>query len=242
MFGTGVDVDRLNLMVVAGQPKTTAQYIQATGRVGRGEGALVTTYLRASRPRDLDHYERFLAYHLRIHSEVEPVTVRPFALPVISKAAGPLMVGWLRNSRLANTLPWRTNTSSGEWMEGMTRPPEFDAFIDMLMSRNGIQVEERRIDSSPPNAITNLLEHGQHRWATISSLADDEAVLDPQKAMRWTRNPFNSLSVGSNVVLGGEEHVKNPTLHTAVYSPDHPAPQSLRAVDSTVGVKTRGRD
>jgi hypothetical protein len=242
MFGTGVDVDRLNLMVVAGQPKTTAQYIQATGRVGRAEGALVTTYLRASRPRDLDHYERFLAYHLRIHSEVEPVTVRPFALPVISKAAGPLMVGWLRNSRLANSLAWRTNASSGEWMEGMDRPSEFDDFIRMLMSRNQIQVEERRIDPSPPNAIDNEIEAGQHRWATISSLADDEAVLDAQKAMRWIRYTFTSPSVGSNVVLGGEEHVKNPNLHTAVYSPDHPAPQSLRTVDSTVGVKTRGRD
>ena len=127
-------------------------------------------------------------------------------------------------------------------MEGMDRPSEFDDFIRMLMSRNQIQVEERRIDPSPPNAIDNEIEAGQHRWATISSLADDEAVLDAQKAMRWTRNPFTSPSVGSNVVLGGEEHVKNPNLHTAVYSPDHPAPQSLRTVDSTVGVKTRGRD
>ena len=54
MFGTGVDVDRLSLMVVHGQPKTTSSYIQATGRVGRKSCALVVSFFRASRPRDLE--------------------------------------------------------------------------------------------------------------------------------------------------------------------------------------------
>ena len=52
MFGTGVDITRLNVMFVGGQPKTTAQYIQATGHVGRKHGALVGVYLRGARPRD----------------------------------------------------------------------------------------------------------------------------------------------------------------------------------------------
>ena len=69
MFGTGVDITELNLIFVGGQPETTAQYIQATGRVGRNNG-LIATYL-GSRPRDLNHYERFLSYHLQIHRYVE---------------------------------------------------------------------------------------------------------------------------------------------------------------------------
>ena len=109
MFGTGVDVSRLNLMSVIGQPKSTSQYIQATGRVGRQHGAIVTTYLRSSRPRDLDHYERFLSYHLQLYKNVEPVTVRPFSDNVIDRAGGPLMVGWMRLSENA-TGPWRTPT------------------------------------------------------------------------------------------------------------------------------------
>src|SRR5207245_1213610 len=77
MFGTGVDISRLNLMMVTGQPKTTSAYIQATGRVGRTRGALVVTFLRASRPRDLSHYEFFCGYHRRLYTLVEPITVMP---------------------------------------------------------------------------------------------------------------------------------------------------------------------
>ncbi len=79
MFGTGVDVDRLGLMVVNGQPKTSSSYIQATGRVGRSTGGLVVTLFRASRPRDLNHYEFFATYHSAMYRHVEPVTVNPFA-------------------------------------------------------------------------------------------------------------------------------------------------------------------
>ena len=99
MFGTGVDVDRLGLMVVHGQPKTTANYIQATGRVGRKMGGLVITFLRSTRPRDLDHYEFFVGYHRSLHRYVEPITVFPFSPRARERGLGPLSVLVLRNAR-----------------------------------------------------------------------------------------------------------------------------------------------
>ena len=97
MFGTGVDIPHLSLMVVNGQPKTTSQYIQATGRVGRTHGGLVITFLRAGRPRDLSHYEMFSAYHHVIYLEVEPSSVSPFSEGCLARASGPAMVSFLRN-------------------------------------------------------------------------------------------------------------------------------------------------
>jgi hypothetical protein len=98
MFGTGVDVDRLGLMVVQGQPKTSSSYIQATGRVGRARGGLVVTFFRASRPRDLNHYEFFTTYHSALYRHVEPVTVNPFAPRARDRALGPVSVAILRQA------------------------------------------------------------------------------------------------------------------------------------------------
>jgi Helicase conserved C-terminal domain len=84
----GVDIDRLGLMTIVGQPKTTAQYIQVSGRVGRNPKApgLVLTIYGATKPRDRSHYERFRTYHQQLYAQVEPTSVTPFAEPVLKRA------------------------------------------------------------------------------------------------------------------------------------------------------------
>jgi hypothetical protein len=94
----GVDIDRLSLMAVAGQPKTTAQYIQVTGRVGRRQDrpGLVAMIYSAAKPRDRSHYERFRSYHERLYAQVEPASVTPFTRPVLERALHAVMAGYVR--------------------------------------------------------------------------------------------------------------------------------------------------
>jgi len=89
-------VKRLGLMVVANQPKTTAEYIQATSRVGRAFPGLVCTVLNGSRPRDLSHYEQFEQYHATFYQFVEALSVTPFAPRALDRGLAALLVSCVR--------------------------------------------------------------------------------------------------------------------------------------------------
>jgi hypothetical protein len=96
MVSVGVDVKRLGLMVVAGQPKTTAEYIQATSRVGRNKPGFVCTVFNWARPRDLSHYERFEHYHATFYQHVEGLSVTPFAARALDRGLSAVLVALIR--------------------------------------------------------------------------------------------------------------------------------------------------
>ncbi|MFH0725776.1 MAG: DISARM system helicase DrmA [Pseudomonadota bacterium] len=96
MLSVGVDVNRIGLMVVNGQPKNTAEYIQATSRIGRFFPGLVCTVLTWSRPRDLSHYETFEHYHATFYKHVEAQSVTPFAARALDRGLTGAMVSLLR--------------------------------------------------------------------------------------------------------------------------------------------------
>ncbi|MFT4103678.1 MAG: helicase-related protein, partial [Burkholderiaceae bacterium] len=98
MVSVGVDIKRLGLMVVAGQPKGTSEFIQATSRVGRNAGApgLVCTVYNWARPRDLSHYERFDHYHATFYQHVEALSVTPFAARAVDRGLSAVLAALVR--------------------------------------------------------------------------------------------------------------------------------------------------
>lgn len=96
MISVGVDVGRLGLMVVAGQPKATAEYIQATSRVGRRHPGIVATVYNWARPRDLSHYERFKHYHATFYQYVEALSVTPFSPRAIDRGLSAVLIALAR--------------------------------------------------------------------------------------------------------------------------------------------------
>ena len=107
MISVGLDIQRLGLMVVLGQPKTHAEYIQATSRVGRDEArpGLVVTLLSAHKPRDRSHYESFRHYHETFYRSVEVSSVTPFSARALDRGFAGAMVGLARHADAKLTPP-----------------------------------------------------------------------------------------------------------------------------------------
>lgn len=98
MLSVGVDIPRLGLMLVNGQPKTMAEYIQATSRVGRGAvPGLVVPVLNNAKPRDRSHFETFKTWHSALYRDVEATSVTPFASRARDRALHAVLVAAIRH-------------------------------------------------------------------------------------------------------------------------------------------------
>lgn len=98
MISVGVDVARLNLMMLQGQPKSVSEYIQASSRIGRSNPGLAITLYDASKSRDRSYYEQFHAFHESFYKFVEPTTVTPFSAPARERGLHAVIISALRQS------------------------------------------------------------------------------------------------------------------------------------------------
>lgn len=154
MIQVGLDVPRLGLMTVVGQPKTTSEYIQATSRVGRSErgpGLVVTVY-NAAKPRDRSHFEHFRSYHQSIYRWVEPTSVTPFAVPVRERALHAQIITLVRY--------W-----GSEVLRARPQPPPSDDLIERV--REAVFARVRAVDEEEAAAAEEMFEEIVSRWARV---------------------------------------------------------------------------
>jgi hypothetical protein len=149
-------------MVVLGQPKTHAEYIQATSRVGRNEQrpGLVVTLLNIHKPRDRSHYERFRYYHETFYRSVEVSSVTPFSARALDRGFAGALVGLARHSmaQLAPPLGVESIKSARTTLDDRL----LDAFLERVRQQPFADEREREeCLRSVQNRVVDLLDSWQ---------------------------------------------------------------------------------
>ena len=96
MISVGIDVDRLNVMLLVGQPKLTSEYIQASSRIGRSFPGVAFIQYDGTKSRDRSHYEQFKPYHESFYKYVEPTAATPFSKPARDRALHAIVIALVR--------------------------------------------------------------------------------------------------------------------------------------------------
>ncbi len=102
MLSVGIDIDRLNIIMINGMPRNTAEYIQASSRVGRKDKGLVVAFFDANRARDKSYFEHFLSFHQSLYKQIEPLSITPFTQNTIDKMIASLMITYVRHKKNLN--------------------------------------------------------------------------------------------------------------------------------------------
>ncbi len=232
MISVGVDVPRLGLMIVSGQPKATAEYIQATSRVGRddtGPGLVVTLYNWA-RPRDLSHYETFEHYHQTYYRQVEALSVTPFARRALDRGLTALLVSEVRHTRAE----W--NPKPAAQIVPVSQH-ELDPIAASLHLR-----AELIANQAAAKEVDQLLATRRDKWSKQQKApgvtltyargrGDAIDLLQAPEAGPWTDftvpNSLREVEVGANLQLREDDPSDDPT---APY-PDPPPATGEEGVD-----------
>ncbi len=179
MISVGLDIQRLGLMVVNGQPKTHSEYIQATSRVGRDHQrpGLVVALLNVHKPRDRSHYERFRHYHETFYRSVEAASVTPFAARALDRGFAGALVALARHAE-ADLTP-SAGASRMDARQNVLEADLLNAFVGRIDDQPIPDADEREERKRSVRARTRELLDA---WSGISSqLAGEGVALKYQK-------------------------------------------------------------
>jgi hypothetical protein len=216
MIEVGLDVPRLGLMSVMGQPKSSSQYIQVTGRVGRGSAspALITVVLNHTNVRDLSHFETFSMFHERLYASVEPASVTPFTYQALSRTARGCVAVFGR-------------ISLGHGSSPGSAMPAADALKDFVVSSRSPSVDESATITQVFNEITSELTNtavGKLKWSDSKSSSlllgfgevEPPGRLEPVWRVMRSMRSVDSDALARVVAQAEPNHQSDPTQAATV--------------------------
>lgn len=213
MISVGVDIDRLGLMAVMGQPQATAEYIQATSRVGRRYPGLVVVIYNSARSRDISHYEMFRSYHQALYRQVEATGATPFAARARDRGLHGMFVSLVRQV-IFPANDEKKARDIGAW------GAELEHVVETILARAR--------DVTHPEDTETVAKVEEHLRDLITSWEEATEAGTVDHYAGWTTvTKVNALLQDTSDVVDDEE------FDYPVDEPPWPTMTSLRDVDAT---------
>ena len=190
MISVGLDIIRLGLMVVAGQPKMSSEYIQATSRVGRDADrpGLVVTLMNMHRPRDRSHYERFAAWHASFYRSVEATSVTPFSPRAIDRGIAGVAVSLARHGN-------RNLTASASAVQMRLERDRVHFVADAIADRAADHNRDPLFTKADKEALR------QHVRGRVGDLLDDWVKIADRKNNTRAGLRYQKFEPGNDAIL-----------------------------------------
>ena len=189
MFQVGIDISRLGVMTINGQPKSNSEYIQSSGRVGRKFPGLVVSLLRSTYPRDQSHYESHRAFHQEIYRHVDRTSTTPFSLRALDRALDTTLMALIRMS--CESLSERD--SLNQIIQGNRRLVRLPAENAIEMFRESVIGRLNDAGTSSGNDqkfIQEIIREIDRSWTKLKRWVDRE--IGQEKTCCWLPSSKNS--------------------------------------------------
>jgi hypothetical protein len=228
MISVGIDVSRFNTIIMNSMPRNTAEYIQASSRVARNDYGLVLTVHHPFRARDISHYEKFIEFHEKMYSYVEPISITPFTQKAVERYLGLYLATMLRHrtrftdrlsasdiSKISETeLTQIISVLTDYFEERKVRMNKYDSLISNLLKNENVE------------QIKIWIKEAFYEWKEESNktLRDNKTFVFNNKSARSTP-PQEQLYVDI------EEYEGN------IHSEKWKVPMSLRVIEPEAAIK-----
>jgi hypothetical protein len=175
MISVGIDVGRLNVMLINGMPRNVAEYIQASSRIGRNTYGLVLTLLNANQAREKSYFEHFISFHRSFYKFVEPLSVTPFTEMTLEKALTSILVTYIRQ--------YYHDELGSDNQAGSFTPDRIDHLMNYLKKRYADRKDmfsffESKLMGSAQDWQDKVIKHGYKKYSELLVRPADQDELN----------------------------------------------------------------
>lgn len=232
MISVGIDVSRFNLIIMNSMPRNTAEYIQASSRVARDSYGLVLTVHHPFRARDISHYEKFIEFHEKMYSYVEPISITPFTSKSVGRYLGLYLATMLRHTTDFVERASASNICNITDSDVTNIIRQLIANFENRIIKNKIYDKEIQNLLKPQNVdfIKSWIEEAFKEWRIEASkvLADNKTFVFSNKSKRTNANQE-------------QLYVDLDAYKADIHSKKWQIPMSLRIIESEAAIKINSK-